>query len=70
MLPDCTLEDAVQLVARLRSTTPEGETCSAGVAEWNGGEPPSLVRRADAALYEAKRIGRDRVVVASKVSGA
>ena len=45
-------------------------TCSAGVAEWNGEEPPeSLVRRADAALYEAKRIGRDRVVVASKVSG-
>ena len=70
VLPDCTLEDAVQLVARLRSTTPEGETCSAGVAEWNGEEPPeSLVRRADAALYEAKRIGRDRVVVASKVSG-
>jgi diguanylate cyclase (GGDEF)-like protein len=69
VLPDCTLEDAVELVARLRSTTPEGETCPAGVAEWNGEEPPeSLVRRADAALYEAKRIGRDRVVVASKVS--
>jgi diguanylate cyclase (GGDEF)-like protein len=70
VLPDCTLENAVELVARLRSTTPEGETCSAGVAVWNGEEPPeSLVRRADAALYEAKRIGRDRVVVASNVSG-
>jgi diguanylate cyclase (GGDEF)-like protein len=69
VLPDCTLEDAVQLVERLRAVTPGGETCSAGVAEWNGDETPeSLVRRADAALYEAKRIGRDRVIVASKVS--
>ena len=71
VLPDCTLEDAVELVERLRSVTPGGETCSAGVAQWNGEEmPESLVRRADAALYEAKRAGRDRVVVASKVSHA
>jgi PleD family two-component response regulator len=50
-------------VERLRSATPEGQTCSAGVAYWDGKESPeSLVGRADAALYEAKRAGRDRVM--------
>ena len=68
VLPDCTLEDAGELVERLRSVTPADETCSAGVVEWDGGESPEgLVRRADAALYEAKRTGRDRTVAAPLV---
>jgi diguanylate cyclase (GGDEF)-like protein len=38
---------------------------SVGVAEREHGEPArSLIARADAALYEAKRLGRDRVVSA------
>ena len=41
--------------------TPSGESCSAGIAEWDGSEPvDALVGRADAALYPAKRAGRDR----------
>lgn len=41
-------------------------TASFGVAEWYPGENyPELLRRADAALYEAKRDGRNRVRVAA-----
>jgi PleD family two-component response regulator len=47
--------------------TPEGESCSAGVVESAPDEAPETVlARADAALYEAKRGGRDRVVAARR----
>ena len=67
LLPDVDLDDAVALVERLRAATPDGESCSAGIAAWDGEEDAAvaLVGRADAALYEAKRAGRDRVAVAS-----
>jgi diguanylate cyclase (GGDEF)-like protein/PAS domain S-box-containing protein len=66
ILPGCDAADAVVLVERLRAFTPEGESCSAGIAEWNGdGQPDALVGRADAALYQAKRAGRDRVITAN-----
>jgi diguanylate cyclase (GGDEF)-like protein len=69
VLPGCTIEDALALVERLRAGTPEGESCSAGLAEWDGREPAeALVGRADAALYQAKRAGRDRAVVANAAS--
>ncbi len=39
--------------------------CSVGVAEWEVGDTiDTLLRRADVALYEAKRTGRNKVVVA------
>jgi diguanylate cyclase (GGDEF)-like protein/PAS domain S-box-containing protein len=66
IVPACGLDAAADLVERLRAVTPEGQSCSAGVAEWDRDEQPeSLVARADSALYEAKRSGRDRIVAAS-----
>jgi diguanylate cyclase (GGDEF)-like protein len=64
-LPGCTLADAKTIVERLRTAMPANQTVSAGVACWNGRESAEeLVGRADAALYEAKRAGRDRLVTA------
>jgi two-component system, cell cycle response regulator len=56
-------------LAELSFDTPRGKlsvTCSLGVARARPGESvDQLLKRADAALYEAKESGRDRVVVAS-----
>jgi diguanylate cyclase (GGDEF)-like protein/PAS domain S-box-containing protein len=60
ILPDCPLDEALTVVERLRQATPAPVTCSAGVASSDGAEPAeALVRRADSALYGAKRDGRD-----------
>ena len=62
-LVDCGLDEAIELLDRLRAATPEEEHSSAGVVSWDGTEGElDLVARADRALYEAKNNGRDRVV--------
>jgi diguanylate cyclase (GGDEF)-like protein len=66
VLPDCDLAGAVAIVKRLCAGVPGDQTCSAGVAAWDGSETPeALLGRADVSLYEAKRAGRDQVVAAA-----
>ncbi|MDA8296275.1 MAG: diguanylate cyclase [Actinomycetota bacterium] len=65
LLPDCGVEEAAELLEQVRRVTPSPETCSVGIAALVGGESAEeLSARADAALYEAKHSGRDRIVVA------
>jgi len=59
LLPDCDIDQASEVLDRVRDATPSGETASAGVVKYDGREPPdSLVARADAAMYRAKHAGR------------
>ena len=63
VLPDCTAEQAAQILERLRAATPGEQTCSVGLACWDFNETAEeLEERADVALYEAKAGGRDRLV--------
>ena len=64
--PGCSAEEALALVDRLRAAVPGDETCSAGVALWDGAESPTeLLTRADAALYAAKLAGRNQTKLAT-----
>jgi diguanylate cyclase (GGDEF)-like protein len=66
LLPACDLERAHVIVDRLRSAMPGEQTCSAGIAQWDGHETPeAAIRRADEALYAAKASGRNRTTVAA-----
>lgn len=56
------LADAHVTLERLRGSTPDGHTASAGLAAWDVAESADeLVARADVALYAAKNAGRDRI---------
>ena len=56
---------AREVIETLRGCMSREETVSAGIAQWDGAESSlELIARADSALYEAKRSGRDRTVLA------
>ena len=66
LLPDCRRKPGYEVVERLRRTGPGGVTCSAGLAVAEPGDNvESLIARADRALYEAKRDGRDMLALSS-----
>jgi len=65
LLPDAEPSRAAEALERLRAATPEEVHFSAGLAPWREGDDgDELVSRADAALYEAKRLGKGRTVIA------
>jgi diguanylate cyclase (GGDEF)-like protein/PAS domain S-box-containing protein len=65
VLPDTTVEQARDVVERLRKAMPRSQTCSAGLAAWDFVESADdLLCRADKALYLAKACGRDRLAAA------
>lgn len=74
ILPETSADDAVCFAERFRCRIAEliipsqeikvQVTISLGVAELQGGDTPEqLLRRADAALYDAKKAGRNRIVL-------
>jgi diguanylate cyclase (GGDEF)-like protein/PAS domain S-box-containing protein len=71
LLPDTEAEPALEILERLRTATPGGQTCSAGIAVWDfDGDIDELILAADRALYVAKEGGRDRVVIAGAAEPA
>lgn len=80
VMPGCRLDDALIKLDQIRhdiealSLSFRAEvipkvTVSIGVAETTGGSPETLLRRADEALYQAKRLGRNRVHAAEARQG-
>jgi diguanylate cyclase (GGDEF)-like protein len=76
LLADVDVRDALTVIERCRSTIgavrvgepPVGTTASFGIAMWDPAapvDPASLLRSADDAVYDAKRRGGNRVVVAA-----
>ncbi len=66
-LPAQPLGNAQAVIARLRAAVPHPMTCSAGLTTWRPEETArQLVSRADRALYEAKRTGRDKTLSADE----
>jgi diguanylate cyclase (GGDEF)-like protein len=62
VLPECSLLEADAILQRLRLVSPDGISCSLGSASFRAGDSASiLISRADAALYDAKRLGRDQL---------
>jgi diguanylate cyclase (GGDEF)-like protein len=75
ILPRTDADGAIERVNRIRVAAAEklgGVTLSCGVAELDPAAPDveTMIEQADAAVYEAKRLGRDRVVSFAEVDDA
>ena len=71
LLTDCDADGASRVAERLAASPEVGHTCSVGIAEWDrASSAETLMRSADAALYDAKRAGRGRVSFGATLSQA
>lgn len=62
---DAPIDQAHEILERVRAATPSGQTCSVGLTQWDRRESAEeLIARADDALYRAKNAGRDRIELA------
>lgn len=67
VLPSTDADRAAHLVDRLRPAVPDRQTFSAGIATWDGHETAAeVLQRADQALLQAKKAGRNRSMVAGR----
>jgi diguanylate cyclase (GGDEF)-like protein len=67
VLPACDESQAEHMVERLQPLMPERQTFSAGIATWNGIDSANeLLAAADRALLQAKRGGRNRIVISGR----
>ncbi len=72
LMPETEMHDAARILERIRRqartiSIPKFRTItiSCGLAQWNGSDddtPQAILKRADAALYQAKNEGRNKVV--------
>ena len=77
VLPGSSNDEALKVAERIKSTI-EGYrlpgknnvTASIGISHWpeDGKDPQTLIARADAALYLAKQLGRNKICTAKQVS--
>jgi diguanylate cyclase (GGDEF)-like protein len=64
LLPSTRSAEAEGVLDRMRRTVSHDQTCSIGLAQWDGVESPAdLFARADEALYHAKHQGRNQIAV-------
>lgn len=74
ILPETKMQEAVEVVERIRTHLAQEElgqgaiTLSIGIAEFptHGDSPESIIASADAAMYQAKHAGRNRVARAGR----
>ncbi len=66
-LPNTEMDEALRAIERLQKATPGVQTFSAGVAVLTATDTAdTVVAAADAAMYQAKASGRNRVLAAKR----